>query len=148
MPLGARREVLRVPDELPGRVRFGLDGADEVALCHRRGLVAATRLIAPRLSSRARDGERLRTLPADLVAEARAAGLFGLATPRSLGGSELAPIALVEVVEEHCRADGSAGWTILIGNSTAFLAWLDPAVARDILHETSDPVGASSFAPA
>jgi len=53
--------------------------------------------------------------------------LFRLATPRALGGQELDPATVVETLEELCRADGSAGWTIMIGNLTAFLAWLDPA---------------------
>lgn len=109
--------------------------------------LTAARALAPDLSLRAREGERLRTLPADLVAAARRAGLFGLATPRSLGGSELPPIAIVEVVEELCRADGSAGWTIMIGNSTAFLAWLDPDVACELLAGSTAPIGAAAFAP-
>jgi len=109
--------------------------------------LAAARAIAPRFSARAREGERLRTMPPDLVAEVRAAGLFGLATPRALGGAELPPTAIVEVVEELCRADGSAGWTVLIGNSTAFLGWLDPVVATELVGGQTDPVGAGVFAP-
>ncbi|MDT7678872.1 MAG: indole-3-acetate monooxygenase, partial [Pseudonocardiales bacterium] len=53
--------------------------------------LAAARAIAPRFSARARESEQLRTLPPDLVADARGAGLFRLATPRSLGGAELPP---------------------------------------------------------
>ena len=111
------------------------------------GAVAAARALAPRLSARAGETERLATMPADLVSEVRQAGLFRLATPRILGGAELPPAALVEIGEELCRADGSSGWSILIGNSTAFLAWLDPSVAVELLGERTDVISACVFAP-
>ena len=109
--------------------------------------IAAATALAAELSARAGEGERLRTMPADIVARLRDTGMFGLATPRSLGGAELPAAEIVDVVEEVSRADGSAGWTVLIGNSTAFLAWLDPAVAESLLIGQSAPVGAAVFAP-
>jgi alkylation response protein AidB-like acyl-CoA dehydrogenase len=111
------------------------------------GAVAAARALALRLSALAGESDQLATMPADLVSEVRQAGLFRLATPRALGGAELPPAVLVEVGEELCRADGSAGWTIMIGNSTAFLAWLDPAVAVELLGERTDVITACVFAP-
>lgn len=109
--------------------------------------LAAARQIAPELSERALAGERLGTLPPALVETARRAGLFTLAMPRLLGGLELDPATVVETLEELSRADGSAGWTIMIGNATAFLAWLDPSVARDLLGDRTDVIIAGSFAP-
>jgi len=109
--------------------------------------VTAARDLAPELSARAVEAEQLQTLPRDLVERVRAAGLFHLAAPRALGGQELPPARIVEVVEELSRADGSAGWTITIGNGSAFLAWLDPAVAADLVAGTPDPVGGGVFAP-
>jgi alkylation response protein AidB-like acyl-CoA dehydrogenase len=109
--------------------------------------VTAARELAPELSARAVEAEQLRTLPRDLVERAREAGLFRLATPRGLGGQELPPATIVETVEELSRADGSAGWTIIIGNGSAFLAWLDPAVAADLVAATPDPIGGGVFAP-
>jgi indole-3-acetate monooxygenase len=109
--------------------------------------LSAARTLAAELGARAGEGERLRTMPADIVARLRDTGMFGLATPRSMGGAELPAAEIVDVVEEVSRADGSAGWTVLIGNSTAFLAWLDPAVAESLLIGQSAPVGAAVFAP-
>lgn len=109
--------------------------------------LTAARAMAAELDTRAVEGERLRTMPADLVARLRRAGMFGLATPRSLGGAELPAAEIIDIVEEVSSADGSAGWTVLIGNSTAFLAWLDPAVAQTLLNDQSTPVGAAVFAP-
>jgi alkylation response protein AidB-like acyl-CoA dehydrogenase len=45
--------------------------------------------LVPEFRARAGEGERLRTVPADLLGRAKAAGLFRLSLPRSLGGFEL-----------------------------------------------------------
>jgi alkylation response protein AidB-like acyl-CoA dehydrogenase len=103
--------------------------------------------LVPEFRARAEEGERLQTMPADLVERASAAGLFRLSLPESLGGLELDPATTVEIFEEISRADGSAGWTIVIGNSTAFFAWLDPAVARDMIRDDPGFVSTSMWAP-
>ena len=107
----------------------------------------ATARVSAEFRARASEGEALRTMPPDLVQTAKSAGLFRLAMPRSLGGLELDPVAIVTTIEELCRADGSAGWTVLIGNSTAFFAWLDPGSAQAMLAGASDVVSTSMFAP-
>jgi alkylation response protein AidB-like acyl-CoA dehydrogenase len=107
----------------------------------------AVRELVPEFRGRAAEGDRLATMPADLVQRAKAAGLFRLSLPRSLGGLELDPATTVEVFEEISRADGSAGWTVVIGNSTAFFAWLDPAVARELIGGHPDFVSTSMWAP-
>jgi len=103
--------------------------------------------LVPDFRARAGEAEQLRTMPADLVRRAKAAGLFRLNLPRSLGGFELDPATTAEIFEEISRADGSAGWTIVIGNSTAFFAWLDPAVARELIGDHPDFVSTSMWAP-
>src|SRR5215469_17655998 len=103
--------------------------------------------LVPEFLTRAQEGERVRTMPADLVRRVRAAGLFRLNLPESLGGLELDPVTTAEIFEEISRADGSAGWTIVIGNSTAFFAWLDPAVARELIADQPDFVSTSMWAP-
>jgi len=110
-------------------------------------LVERVPALAERFSSRAGESERLTTLPADLVAEAKAAGVFTMALPKSLGGLEVEPATLVEVVEELSRADGSAGWCTGIGNATAFFAWLDPGIAADLLAGQAGISVAASFSP-
>jgi alkylation response protein AidB-like acyl-CoA dehydrogenase len=81
------------------------------------------------------------------VEKARDAHLFGLTTPRALGGLELAPREIVETIEELCRADGSSGWTIMIGTATGLFSWFDPAIAAELLAGADRPVTAASFAP-
>ena len=95
-------------------------------------VLQSARELAPELAARAAEGEALRTMPADLVDRIKSAGLFRMALPRCPWWlAEIDPLAILEVVELLCEADGSAGWTVLIGNSTACFAWLEPSVPRD-----------------
>jgi alkylation response protein AidB-like acyl-CoA dehydrogenase len=111
-------------------------------------LLGAARALAPELSARALETERLGTMPADLVARVRSAGLFRILQPRAMGGFELEPAATVRIFEELARADASAGWTVLIGaGSLALGAWLEPAVARELFGEDADYTAATVFAP-
>src|SRR6202023_3627968 len=110
-------------------------------------LRSAIAALLPEFRARAAEGEQLRTMPADLVRRAQAAGMFRLNLPRSLGGFELDPATTAEIFEEISRADGSAGWTVVIGNSTAFFAWLDPAVAKELIGDDPDFVSTSMWAP-
>ncbi len=118
---------------------FASEGRDRV--------LQTARELAPDFSARAPEGEALRTMPSDLVARVKDGGLFRLALPRSLGGLELDPLTIVEVVELLSEADGSAGWTVLIGNSTTFFAWLEPSVARSMIGNNSGFCSTSMFAP-
>ncbi|MBV8958997.1 MAG: hydroxylase [Actinobacteria bacterium] len=103
--------------------------------------------IAPALRERAAEGEALRTMPDDLVATIKRAGLFRLALPAVLGGWEAPPLVTFETIEALARADGSAAWTTFIGNTGTFLAWLDTDVARNLLEGDPDRPVAGTFAP-
>jgi indole-3-acetate monooxygenase len=107
-------------------------GAARIAACARAG---------------ADEAEQLRTMPRDLVERIRAEGMFRMAMPAPLGGLEMDPMAIVAAIETVSRADGSAGWTVLIGNSTAFFAWLEPQAAKEMLGEATDVASTSMFAP-
>ena len=75
------------------------------------------------------------------------AGLFRLSLPASLGGWEADPITIFEVIEKLSHADGSAGWTALIGCSPVFIAWLGPSVAAKLLDRNPDICTTGVFAP-
>src|SRR4051794_9645088 len=115
---------------------------------HASGLAASVRRIAGSFEARALETEALGTMPPDLVAEVRAAGLFRLLQPRALGGLELPPAEALAILTELCRADASNGWTTLIRvGGNAFASWLDPAVARATLGDDADVTTAAVFAP-
>jgi indole-3-acetate monooxygenase len=103
--------------------------------------------LTPLLRARADEAERRATVPPDVVDALAGAGLFRLLTPRGLGGLELPPPTVFAVVEALARADGSAGWTAMIGNSGLFLAWMDQDLAAGLLAGRPDQAMTGTFAP-
>jgi alkylation response protein AidB-like acyl-CoA dehydrogenase len=79
----------------------------------RGGLVDAARSLAPLIRDSIADGERERRLPAAVVRALSQAGFFRLCRPRALGGLEVDPLTLIDVIEEIARHDGSAAWCAL-----------------------------------
>ncbi|MBU8860463.1 MULTISPECIES: acyl-CoA dehydrogenase family protein [unclassified Micromonospora] len=106
----------------------------------------AARELAPTIADRAAEGERLGCVPPDLLDRISRAGLIDLMLPQSFGGLELDPMAVVDVITELSRADGSVGFTILSLNATFFVAWLEPDVARSVLADRPRAI-ATVFAP-
>ena len=101
-------------------------------------VLAAAQALAPELRERAMESERAGSMPPDLVDRVKRAGVCRRAMPVDLGGLALDPMTIIEVVEELSKADGSAGWTSLIGNATAFLAWHTPDVVHRLLDGRTD----------
>jgi indole-3-acetate monooxygenase len=111
-------------------------------------LYAALPALLEEIAARATDGERERTMPAGLVAPVEAAGLFRILRTRDLGGLELDPVEVVDVIERLAHADGSAAWTILIGaTASAFFGWLAPEAATALLGSAPDAAASCMFAP-
>jgi alkylation response protein AidB-like acyl-CoA dehydrogenase len=112
-------------------------------------LLQAVESVRPIAEKNADEAERLRTLPTSTVDALARAGLFSVATPRSLGGAESDPWTQIEVFEAMTRIDTSAGWAALIGSMTAALAGAylsDRAVAT--IFERRPPIGAGLQSPA
>jgi alkylation response protein AidB-like acyl-CoA dehydrogenase len=80
-------------------------------------ILDAVRALTPAIAARSDEIERARRLPPDLVAQLRAAGCFRMLVPRRLGGAEASLADHVAMVRDLARADGSVGWTILLGSS-------------------------------
>jgi alkylation response protein AidB-like acyl-CoA dehydrogenase len=77
--------------------------------------------LAPTIAKRAAEIEAARRLPLDLVESLTAASCFRMLLPRSHGGLGLDFPAGMRVLEALSRADGSVGWTVMIGAGT----WCD-----------------------
>ena len=76
--------------------------------------------------------DSLRRLPEPVTDAMAAADLFRLWTPRALGGAEISPQDLVEVIEAAAALDGSFGWCLTNANTMGrIIAYLSPEVARD-----------------
>ncbi|MGW5672877.1 acyl-CoA dehydrogenase family protein, partial [Micromonospora sp. NPDC003776] len=111
-------------------------------------LLSAVRELTPELTARAGEIERARELPADLLDRLRTAGCFRMFVPRSHGGYEVDLRTGMAVLETLARADGSTGWTVMIGSETPHLLAMLPRDRFD-KHYAAGPdlVVAGGFAP-
>lgn len=85
-------------------------------------LVAAARDLAGLVDKHADESEAERRLAGPLVRAFTEAGLFRLLVPRELDGPEADPVTMVEVIEEVSRADGAAGWCVMIAATSSLQA--------------------------
>lgn len=87
-------------------------------------------------------------VPRETISALREAGLFGVMTPRELGGSELSLVECIEIFLELARADGSAGWCVMAGASAAgyFGAYGEDAFVEKMF-AAGVPLVAGQFAP-
>ncbi len=105
------------------------------------------RNLSDEIAARASETEAARSVPTDLAAKIAAAGVFRMFVPETLGGPEIDPVSVCEIVEEISRADGSTGWTSMILNTSFFSCWLDTGVAREMLDTEPNSGMAGLFAP-
>ncbi|PYE56464.1 hydrolase [Deinococcus yavapaiensis] len=97
--------------------------------------------------SHAAESEREGRLADATLAALHASGLFRSLQPQSCGGSGRPLPEVMRAIENVARADGAAGWCLLIGaGSNAFTAWMAPDVARTLLASPTT-VCASIFMP-
>src|SRR5262245_52707717 len=96
-------------------------------------LLELARGFVPRLRLRSAEIEASRHLPADIVDGLARAGFFHLCVPRVIGGLEVAPGTLLQVIEAIARGDAAAGWCVMIGTTTGLMAaYLEEDVAREV----------------
>jgi alkylation response protein AidB-like acyl-CoA dehydrogenase len=91
------------------------------------------RALRPLVESHAEAAEERGELTDDVVAAITEAQLWGLGTPRVVGGLEVTPVEAIEVIETVSYADGSTGWVLMAavlatGTGGAYLG--DSAVAE------------------
>jgi len=109
--------------------------------------LARARGVAEVISPLAREIETKRRLPATAVETLVRAGIFKLAVPRALGGSEAPLPTLLAVLEELARADGSAGWCAMIGATSGVMSvYLDDHMAREV-YGPADAITCGVLAP-
>jgi alkylation response protein AidB-like acyl-CoA dehydrogenase len=87
-------------------------------------------------------------VPAATVDALEKARLWGVMSPREVGGAELPIVDSIDVFEEVARADGSAGWCLMAGASTVayFGAYAGDAFVEKLFAD-GVPLAAGQFAP-
>jgi alkylation response protein AidB-like acyl-CoA dehydrogenase len=84
----------------------------------------------------------------ETIAALSDAGLFGVMTPKDVGGAELPILDAIDVFAEVSRADGSTGWCLMAGACTvAYFAAYGAADFVDQLFARGIPIAAGQFAP-
>src|SRR5437867_10665508 len=113
-----------------------------------RSPLEVARELAPKIRACADEIEAERELPRALFEALADAGLFQLAFPRVLGGSELDLPTYIQVIEELGKADASTAWIVNQGGIFAtYAARMPRDVARSIWIDTPRGVVANSPAP-
>ena len=120
-------------------------------------IIEALRALAPEIRDRAVEAEAGRRMPIDLVGRLRQAGVFRMNTPVSHGGLELAFPEALAAISEAARADGAAGWTVMIGSASGLLFSRLPRETFDAMYAAGPdiiqaglagaPLGRAELAP-
>ena len=77
--------------------------------------VARARSLTPLIRQHADAAERQRHLSAEVARAMAEAGLYRIAAPRRIGGSDADPMTQIATIEAVANADGSTGWNLMIG---------------------------------
>ncbi len=100
----ARGAFALIPSMLPDRSALGSEDPRFANALER------ARAMAPTVEAEAKASEEAGTLTPKVVETFRDSELLRAFLPRELGGDELPPVALLAIVEEVARQDGSSGW--------------------------------------
>lgn len=92
------------------------------------------RAMAPAIAARGDEIEQGRRLPTDLVEKLSTAGCFRAMVPASHGGQGLTFAEQLLVIRKLARADGSVGWTVMIGSSAPVVLGLLPRSSFDQIY--------------
>ncbi len=103
-------------------------------------LKAAVKDLSPLAEANADEAEALYRQTDQVVAEMRRTGLYQMLLPKPLGGIELPFVEAMEIVEMLARAEGSAGWCLMVQNVQVSSSgpFLPDEGARDVFPDGPD----------
>jgi indole-3-acetate monooxygenase len=105
-------------------------------------LLEATRGLVPIVREHADQAEHERHLSAPVADAFRKAGIYRMCRPKELGGLEVDPLTVIEVVETLSRADGASGWCAMInGAGSIFEGFLGERAGRELLTDSNVVTG-------
>ena len=109
-------------------------------------MVARARALIPQLRERASRTEELRRLPPETERDLHDAGLFRIAQPKRVGGSELDYVALVDCADTIGQADASVAWNFANLASHHWMLGMFDKRAQDLVwNKDANTLIASSF---
>lgn len=109
--------------------------------------IERVRALAPTLRVHRRAIERERRLPDEVVRGLVELDVLRGLAPRSVGGPELAPHAMIAILEALAEGDASVGWITMVATTTSLAAgYLGEVGAREIFGEPAQ-IACGVFAP-
>jgi alkylation response protein AidB-like acyl-CoA dehydrogenase len=110
--------------------------------------LARVRELTPVIRQRSPEVEQARRVPVDLIAQLKAVGCFRMYVPTEYGGDDLTLGQALEVIEEVAWADGSTGWTTMIGSDAPILFSRLPRASFEAIYAHGpDVIGGGALAP-
>ena len=105
------------------------------------GVAKAIQELLPAIRKRRDEIEKARRMPGDLVDGLKKTGVFRLTVRRAVGGDEASPLDVLRAIESVSSADGSAGWTVMIGTGCNVVSgYLEEDGAREVFADPSAPM--------
>ena len=107
-----------------------------------------TRALIPKLAARAPEGERLRRLPDETIADMQSAGVFRVLQPKRWGGYEMDIHTYFDVQMALGEGDMSTAWVYgVVGVHPWLVALYDDRAAKDIWGADDSTLTCSSLMP-
>jgi indole-3-acetate monooxygenase len=111
-------------------------------------LLDAARMLGPVIREHSDFAEREGRLARSVIDAMRAAGMYRLMTPRTLGGLEIDPITFALIAEELAGVDSAAAWSLQAGNTGAWWAsHFSKAGIAELFADGPDLLITASFSP-
>lgn len=111
-------------------------------------LVTRARAMIPALKARARQCVAERNVPADTIAEMKAAGFFRILQPKRYGGYEMHPNVFFDVQKLLAQGCMSTGWMYgVVGCHPYELALFDDRAQQEVWGDSPDTLASSSYQP-
>ncbi len=102
-------------------------------------IVAKLDALLPSVRERRQEIEEARRIPADLADALHRTGVFSLPVPKAVGGIEAPPADTMRIIETVSAADGSTGWTVMIGMGI-FAGLMNEVGAKEVYVDPTAPV--------
>jgi len=128
--------------------RVSLSGDDTSLPDDERAVLDCARALIPRLGQRAPATTAARQVPAETIAEYRAAGILRILQPRRFGGRQGRFSLFSRIVEELTYGCASSAWVYAVLAEHQWIIAAYPEAAQiDVWGDDPDAVAASSLAP-
>src|SRR5277367_2558492 len=125
-----------------------LSGEDRALSDEERAVLERARGLIPLLAERAPEATAARKLPAETIAEYRAAGILRILQPRRFGGMQGRFSLFSRIVEELTHGCASSGWVYAVLAEHQWIIAQYPEKAQiDVWGDDPEAVAASSLAP-